>query len=211
VVPGGVDSDRFDPAAVRGARAEERARWGVPDDAYVGLHVSHDPVLKGLPTALEAMARPEVAERAPGFRLVVAGRRDRSSLRLARRHGVADRVVFLGPVDDLRPVYAACDVLVHPTWHDPCSLVCLEAASMALPVVTTPADGFSELMGRRGGIVVEAPGDPGAVATAVGVLADPRLRAETAEDARYLARSNRLSTRLDQVLDVCRAAAGARA
>jgi UDP-glucose:(heptosyl)LPS alpha-1,3-glucosyltransferase len=104
-------------------------------------------------------------------------------------------------------VYAAGDVLVHPTWHDPCSLVCLEAASMGLPVVTTPADGFSELMGRRAGIVVEEPGNAAAVATAIAVLADPRLRAETAEDARYLARSNRLATRLDQVLDVCRGAA----
>jgi UDP-glucose:(heptosyl)LPS alpha-1,3-glucosyltransferase len=211
VVPNGVDSDRFDPQAFAAGRAATRRALGVPEDAYVGLHVSHNPRLKGLETALRAGAEARLREAAPEFRLVVVGPPDRSLARLARRLGVAGRVVATGPVRDVRPLYAASDVLVHPTWHDPCSLVCLEAASMAVPVVTTPADGFSELLGRRGGIVVERPGDPEAVATALAVLADPRLRAETADDARYLARTNRLETRLDQALDVCReAAAGER-
>jgi UDP-glucose:(heptosyl)LPS alpha-1,3-glucosyltransferase len=206
VVQNGVDSDRFDPEAFREARVATRRAAGVPDDAYAGIHVSHNPALKGLPTALRAMVEPRLAEAAPDFRLFVVGRPDAASRRLARRLGVADRVRFVGPVGDVRPWYAAADVLVHPTWHDPFSLVSLEAASMALPVVTTPADGFSELMGRRAGIVVEEPGNPSAVATALAVLADPHLRAETAEDARYLARANRLETRLDQALEACRGA-----
>lgn len=41
------------------------------------------------------------------------------------------------------------------------------------------------------------------MARAIGVLADPDLRRVTAEDARYQARKTRLSTRLDQVIDVC--------
>jgi hypothetical protein len=68
-------------------------------------------------------------------------------------------------------------------------------------------NGVSELMGQRGGIPIEAPGDPDLVATALKVLADPDLRRFTADDARYIAEKNRQSTRLDQVLAVCRAAA----
>jgi glycosyltransferase involved in cell wall biosynthesis len=85
--------------------------------------------------------------------------------------------------------------------------VTLEALSMGLPVITTPRNGAWELMAMRGGICVEAPGDVEGVAVALRVLADPALRTQTSEDARYVARKNRLATRLDQVLDVCRAAA----
>jgi glycosyltransferase involved in cell wall biosynthesis len=101
-------------------------------------------------------------------------------------------------------------VLVHPTFHDPCSLACLEALAMGLPVVTTPRNGVRELMGMRGGIVVESVGDPGAVACAVRVLADPALRALTAEDARTIALRHRLERRLDAVLDLCRRVGDAR-
>jgi UDP-glucose:(heptosyl)LPS alpha-1,3-glucosyltransferase len=206
-----VDGDRFAPGAVPGARAATRRGLGLSDGDYVGLLLASDPWLKGVGTALEALARPEVASLDPAFRLVVAGRRaDAAVLRRARRLGVEDRVRLAGPVDDPRPLYAAADVLVHPTFYDPCSLVCLEALAMGLPVVTTPQNGAWEAMGMRGGIAVEDPADAQGVAVAVRVLADPRLRAETADDARYVARKTRLVTRLDQVLDVCRAAARAR-
>jgi glycosyltransferase involved in cell wall biosynthesis len=98
-------------------------------------------------------------------------------------------------------------MLVHPTWHDPCSLACLEALAMGRPVITTPQNGVAELMGTRGGIVVEEPGDAEALHVALGVLVDPDLRKATGEDARAVAAKNPLTKRLDMVLDVCRGAA----
>jgi UDP-glucose:(heptosyl)LPS alpha-1,3-glucosyltransferase len=211
VVPNGVDSDRFDPAAVPGERAATRRRLRVPEIAYVGLLLANDPWLKGVGTALEAMARSEVASLEPPFYLVVAGKRaDAAVFRRASRLGVEGRVRLAKATPDPRPLYAAADVLVHPTFHDPCSLVCLEALSMALPVVTTPQNGAWEAMGMRGGIAVEDATDAAGVAVALKVLADPLLRSQTSDDARYVARKTRLVTRLDQVLDVCRAAARAR-
>jgi len=62
-------------------------------------------------------------------------------------------------------------------------------------------------MGRRGGIVIEAPGEEDALARALVVLADDDLRAFTREDARYLALRHRAPTRLDRVLEICRAQA----
>lgn len=206
VVPNGVDTERFcplPPADAAAARGRTRAGLAVPDGAYVGLLVAHDPWLKGLATVLDAMADPAVAALAPGFHLVVAGKRAGEAVVAAGRRGLAGRVHAAGAVDDPRPLYAAADVLVQPTWHDPCSLTCLEALACGLPVVTTTRNGVSELMGPRGGIAVERPGDPEAVAHALRVLADPALRAATADDARYVAQKHRLPTRLDQVLDVC--------
>src|SRR5262249_46975052 len=43
VVPNGVDSDRFDPESFRAGRAATRRALGVPEDAYVGLHLAHAP------------------------------------------------------------------------------------------------------------------------------------------------------------------------
>ena len=157
---------------------------------------------------VRAMARPEVQGLAPAFHLVVAGGSLPADLRsLARRLGVGSRLHPVPHDPDPRRLYLAADVLVHPTFYDPCSLVCLEALAMALPVVTTPPNGVRELMGVRGGIVLEEPGSPEAVAVALRVLADPALRAQTAEDARFIAEAHTLNTALDRVLDVCRAAA----
>ena len=201
-VVNGVDAAHYDPQTFAEQREAARRDAGIAD-RYVGLLLAHNLVLKGVETALLAMRESAVGELDPPFTLLVAGGHLPRRLRaLVRRERLPVRE--LGPVDDPRTAYAMADVLVHPTWYDPCSLVCLEALAMGLPVITTPINGVREVMGQRGGIVVEAPGDPEAVAVALRVLSDPQLRAATADDARYLALRNRQTTRLDRVLDLCR-------
>lgn len=204
VIPNGVDGVRFSRAPFAAAGLEVRRRLGL-ERATLGLLIAHRPRLKGLHTVLHAMAHPKTSVFDPPFHLLVVGREvERASLRLARRLGVAERLHLHALVPDPRPLYAAADLLVQPSWHDPCSLTTLEALAMSLPVITTPMNGVSELMGQRGGIAVESVGDPEALAVALAVLADPALRRFTADDARYIAEKNRLSTRLTQVLDLCR-------
>ncbi len=210
VVGNGVDRDRFDPAPFRAAGEALRREAGL-SDAYVGLLLARNPLLKGLETALLAMGRREALGLDPPFHLVVAGGPlPRRSLRLARRLGVETRLHPRPWATDVRPLLAAADVLVHPTFHDPCSLVCLEALAMGVPVVTTSENGVGEAMGMRGGIVVEEAGNPEALAIALAVLGDPALRAVTGDDARELTRRHRQRDRLDQVLAICRARAARR-
>src|SRR5436309_14776541 len=66
-----------------------------------------------------------------------------------------DPVRFVGEVADLRPVYSAADILILPTIYDPFSNACLEALACGLPVITTRANGFSEIIedGVHGSIV----------------------------------------------------------
>ena len=59
----------------------------------------------------------------------------------------------------------AGDLLLHPTRYDACSLVCLEAAGLGVPVVTTAANGLSELIGAPL-LATAAPGDDDALLAA---------------------------------------------
>ena len=85
-------------------------------------------------------------------------------------------VAFLGPRRDLPELYRAADFLLLPTGHDPCSLVVLEALACGLPVVSTTANGATEIMrnGEHGFVVGVA--DAGALAAAVAAMLDDGRR-----------------------------------
>ena len=63
-----------------------------------------------------------------------------------------------------------------PTFYDPFSNACLEALAAGLPVITTPANGFSEIIGpgTHGDIVPE--GDASALAQEIEKWRDPQAR-----------------------------------
>jgi glycosyltransferase involved in cell wall biosynthesis len=93
--------------------------------------------------------------------------------RLAGGLGVAERVRWLGFRPDVDDVWAAADVAVVPsTRPEPLGLVAMEAAAAGLPVVASAHGGVAELVrdGQTGLLV--PPGDAGALATAVRLLAD---------------------------------------
>ncbi|MGE0193073.1 MAG: glycosyltransferase family 4 protein [Planctomycetota bacterium] len=202
VVPRGVDIEHFQREPWVGPGLQLRRQLGL-EGTYVALFAARDPWRGGLETALRAVQRARDSH--PCVHLVVTGcHMPRALRRHVRRLDIAARVHALGPCDDLRPWLATADVLAHPTWYAPASPLVLEALAMSLPVITTPVDGAREVMGQRGGIVLEGPGEPEALAVAFGTLADEELRAFTREDARYVALRTRLATRLDQILDHCR-------
>jgi UDP-glucose:(heptosyl)LPS alpha-1,3-glucosyltransferase len=203
VVFNGVEIDPLSPDKAQTHRADVRRELGLDEATPLVLFVAHNFKLKGLGELIRAAA-PSAArlgrrrsqsptlERVghPGvlgsnWVLAVVGRDSPSRYRrLARRRGVADRVRFLGSRDDIRPVYAAADVLAHPTWHDPCSRVVLEALSCGLPVVTTRFNGAAEVIeDGRHGVVIDSPRDTAALATAIETCLQPIVRQSCAEDA----------------------------
>jgi UDP-glucose:(heptosyl)LPS alpha-1,3-glucosyltransferase len=101
---------------------------------------------KGLRFAIGAI------NRAPGATLLVAGRGKRMGL------PASDRTRFLDSVADMAELMEAADVFVLPTIYDPFSNASLEALAAGLPVITTTANGFSEIM--RPGLDGEALADP---------------------------------------------------
>ncbi len=189
VVFNGVDFAPLTGDAAASARRARREALGVSDAERLMLFVAHNFRLKGLGELLRALA---LLDSVP-WRLVVAGR-DRSGpyASLAQRIGLASRVTFAGPAAQMAEWYAAADALVHPTWHDPCSRVVLEALGAGLPTVTTRLNGASEAVEPGvSGELVEHPGDIADLALALDRCL--RLPRSAPDDPVVAARRERLS------------------
>ncbi|MEI6072657.1 MAG: glycosyltransferase family 4 protein [Verrucomicrobiae bacterium] len=145
-------------------RDTSRAKLGLESRELCALFVGSGWERKGLRTAIRAVEMMKDAA------LVVAGRGPSAAFR-------SDRVRFTGPTNELGTLFAAADVFVLPTYYDPFSNACLEAMAAGLPVITTPANGFSEIIepGVHGGIIPE--GDARSLAEEIEKWRDPQARA----------------------------------
>jgi UDP-glucose:(heptosyl)LPS alpha-1,3-glucosyltransferase len=184
VIHNAIDPGRFVANDRPRVRAEERRRWGVGPGDVVGAFVAMNYRLKGLEPLLHALARTPAA-----LKLVIAGSPKVGPWRrLAGKLGVADRVIFLGPASDVRRIYFAADLHVHPTFYDPCSGVVIEALACGLPVVTSRFNGAAELMKPPSeGFVIDDPHDHAALANAMTLLLDPVRRDACGRAARVAA------------------------
>ncbi len=176
IIPNGVDGTRFHPGLREVFRNKVREEEAVPEDLPLLLFVGHNFRLKGLEEAIRGAAA--FSGRGFDFRLLVVGRKRHGRYaRLAHRLGIASNVRFLGEQKTMEELYGAADLLLHPTWYDPCSLVVLEALGAGVPVITTKYNGASELMtSGKEGVVLDDPADEEAVADALqGVLGNGHL------------------------------------
>ncbi|MBE9608068.1 glycosyltransferase family 4 protein [Chitinilyticum litopenaei] len=140
VIYNGVDTDSFHPKLAEKYRYIQRQAWQIPQDAPLLAFVGSGFERKGAARALQAIAAH------PNVYLVIAGR-DKSIKRyqkLAVQHGVAERVRFLGGVNDIKPVYGAADALILPTLYEPFGNVCLEGLACGLPLFTSTMCGAAE-------------------------------------------------------------------
>jgi UDP-glucose:(heptosyl)LPS alpha-1,3-glucosyltransferase len=149
VIPNGYDA----PAPEPGVRERRRAELGLAPEAFVALFAGSGWERKGLRTAVEA------ARSLPEITLLVAGK--------GKSFAMPENARLLGPRVGLQADFAAADVFVLPTFYDPFSNACLEALAAGLPVLTTTANGFSEIVeaGVQGSIF--EPGDAAALVEAL--------------------------------------------
>jgi UDP-glucose:(heptosyl)LPS alpha-1,3-glucosyltransferase len=209
VVRSAIDPKRFPEHDRPRCRLEWRQRWGIAADETVALFAAMNYRLKGLEPLLHAVARLGGARSASApLRLVVAGDPDyRAYQRLARRLGIVERVCFIGPCLEMRKAYFAADFLVHPTFYDPCSLVVLEALTCGLPVITSRANGASELLHPlQEGYIIDDPHDHERLAWCLAQLCDPVRRAACAQAARRTAAAWTFEQHYRQLLQVFTAA-----
>jgi UDP-glucose:(heptosyl)LPS alpha-1,3-glucosyltransferase len=186
VVFNSVDLDRFHPRNRALHRQDVRKELGIDEKTFLLLFAGNNFRLKGTATLIRSLAR--LHRKFPGrsFRLLIAGRGRASRYRaLAKRLGVADAVIFAGPVSGMERYYAAADIYVHPTFYDSCSLTVLEALAAGLPVVTTRFNGASDaIVSPDAGYVMQEPSDDNELTDAIVRYMDAGKQAAFSKAAR---------------------------
>jgi UDP-glucose:(heptosyl)LPS alpha-1,3-glucosyltransferase len=182
VIHNGVDADRFAPDLYRDAARALRSRLQIPEGRLVAAFVGGEWERKGLEQLIQALAL------APAWQLLVAGNGDRKRYqRLAESLGIARAVHWLDVTPEVQLVYELADAFVLPSSYETFSLVTFEAAASALPILTTPVSGVSELIadGRSGFLITREPGD--IAERLMQLAADPALRSRLGGAARLSA------------------------
>lgn len=189
-------------------RAGARRALGLPPDGFVVAQLGRVTPRKGPQVLVRALAE------APDTTAVIAGRAwhgeehlEAELLALARRLGVAERVVRPGYLEDVAPVLAAADAVAVPsTRPDPLPNAALEAAAAGRALVASAHGGLLEIVtpGETGLLV--PPDDPAALGGALRRLRDDaaltaRLGAAAAEDVRTRYAPARLLSGLQDLWD----------
>jgi glycosyltransferase involved in cell wall biosynthesis len=140
VVPSAIDLQRY-PLMSPSERAEARAARKIRPGSTVLLHFGWDWELKGGDLMLDAVR--VLLEREPGIDLVVLTRDSAEGRRAVRRAGLEDVVQLLGPVPDVRQLYAAADVLLASSVSEGMPFTMVESLASGTPVVATDIPGHA--------------------------------------------------------------------
>ncbi len=174
VIPNSVDLDRFHPRWRRLVFGEQREQLGLGPEEVLVLFVGSDLWRKGLDRVLAAV--PLLTPHAEEVRLLVVGDDVRRSAfeEQARSLGIRGRVTFLPGHPALEKLYAAVDLVVLPTRHDPFANVTLEALATGVPVITTATNGAAAEIGDTPALaVLDDPDDPQELAARIAAFLDP--------------------------------------
>lgn len=174
VVPPGVGPGDF-PVLTP---TEARARCGLPERLTVGF-IGRIAAYKGVDTLIEAA--PAIWEDFPDTTVLIAGSaRGWRGFRSVEAAAASDERLVLreGFEDDERALlYAACDLVVHPSRDESFGLVALESWAALRPVVLADIPCVRSFVDDDRTAVVIEPNDPATLAqTVVSLLRDPARR-----------------------------------
>jgi glycosyltransferase involved in cell wall biosynthesis len=186
VIPNGIDLARFHP----GVESADRRMLDLPG-GFLFVTVASFRSEKDHGALLEAIRR--AGEALCGARFVFVGGGPLRGVIEAesRRMGLAEKVMFTGPLDDVRPVVKACDAFALSSSAEGMPRAVLEAMALGTPVVTTAAGGIPEIAEHEVNALIVPTRDPGALAEAlIRTVQDEALRRRLAENAAEHVRAN---------------------
>jgi UDP-glucose:(heptosyl)LPS alpha-1,3-glucosyltransferase len=172
-------------------RAKTRESLGLGEKDIAVLFAGSGWERKGLRFAIDAIER-----QGGEMRLLVAGRGD-------SRKFPSSQAQFLGVVREMPSLYAASDIFLLPTIYDPFSNACLEALAAGRPVITTRANGFSEIIENgRHGTIIDDPRNIEAIDEALRFWSDPVRRGQAHLDNLALAARYDISVNVTETLRI---------
>jgi N-acetyl-alpha-D-glucosaminyl L-malate synthase BshA len=157
--------------------AEMRPRFAEPGEALL-VHLSNFRPVKRVGDVVEVFAR--VAQAMPARLMLIGDGPDRSTAEyLARKHGVQDRIHFLGKQDNVNELLPVADLMVMPSEMESFGLAALESMACRVPAIATRVGGVPELIDDGvNGLLFEIGNVDGMAAAAAALLRSPeRLEA----------------------------------
>jgi len=179
VIPNFVDARVFQPMEESTLR-----RRFAPDGEKILMHASNFRKVKNVGAVVDVFAG--VADQLP-CRLLLVG--DGPELVTVRERvtecGLADRVDFLGQVENLEEVLPVADLLLLPSLHESFGLVALEAMACGVVPIATDQGGAGEFIQDGMNGYLRHPEDiEGMIQAALQVLRDDALRQNLVEEGR---------------------------
>lgn len=142
LIPNWFDDAHFQPATPD-ERARARVALGICDDEYVMVTVGNCSTIKNHTALIEALAR--CTEFSWRYLHVGLEEPDKPERALAEALGIADRIRFVGAVDDVRPILHAADLYVMPSQFEGFSIATLEGLGMGLPALLADVPGLADI------------------------------------------------------------------
>lgn len=173
VIPNGVDPARFH-TGLRERRESFRRAVGIPADATLVLFSGMDFRRKGLDQAARGFAEAAKTDTDMWFACVGPGY-TAGARAVLQRAGVLERAVFAGQSSDMAGWYAAADVFVLPSLHDPSANAVTEALACGTPVVTSAQNGAKQhIVEGVNGYILKDRNDAGELAGRITSLIEAR-------------------------------------
>jgi glycosyltransferase involved in cell wall biosynthesis len=172
----------FDGASAVVERATARERLGLPKDELTIGWVGRLSAEKGPDVFIDAI--PLLSQPFPAAAIVGGGPDEPALRERAARHGVDERMRWLGVVPGAGALLGAFDILVLSSRTEGIPIVLLEAAAAEVPIVATRVGGVASMF-PDGEVLLVPPDDPRALAAAIdAVRSEPEAARERAMAAR---------------------------
>lgn len=209
VIYNGVNLKEFSPL-MRSARQALRRGLGIRENSFVILFVGSGFERKGLNFLMRSVRL--LREKRKDTVLIVVGKgRQGKYLKEADALGIKEGVFFRGPSKDTAKYYALSDVFALPSIYEPFSNACLEALASGLPVVTTRANGASEIITEGvNGSIVEDPSDHEELSRRISIFLDAKRLEMAAIAARSAAERFPIERTVGSILELMEELAGKR-
>jgi len=175
--------------------AKQRPRFAKPDEKII-VHLSNFRPVKRVTDVVEVFAR--IAPVVPSRLLLIGDGPERSAAEfLALKHGIADRVDFLGKQDNVNELLALADLMIMPSEMESFGLAALEAMACCVPAIATRVGGVPELIEHQvNGLLYEVGDIDGMAAGALSLLTDPDRLETMSKAARKTAQDKFCASRI---------------
>jgi N,N'-diacetylbacillosaminyl-diphospho-undecaprenol alpha-1,3-N-acetylgalactosaminyltransferase len=159
----GIDFDEFSMQHFDEQHAAlARQSLGISPDAFVVLYVGRPFRRKGFHMLLDAWRKMRIENN--GSVLLIAGCSNEDVINITG--SPLGNVKALGYVKDMRVCYAACHIVVLPSWHEGLPYSLLEGAAAAKPLVGSDIPGIDSIISGTNGMLVPV-GDVEALVKAI--------------------------------------------